>query len=688
MASSSRDKAKQRIEQLREQIRHHDYLYYVEAQPEISDAEYDRLVKELEQLESQHPDLVTPDSPTQRVGGQPIEGFVTVEHTVPMMSIDNTYAQSDLAAWGQRVLRGLSRAGGESLFGDQPYFVCEPKIDGVAISLRYENGRLVRGVTRGDGRFGDDVTANVRTINAIPLQLHQPKGRNAPDIPEVLEVRGEVFMTYASFDRINRTREEQNQQLFANPRNATAGSLKQLDPRVVAERDLWFYAHGRGAVEPDPFEAHSELLESLRKFALPTSPDIRRVDSIDDAFDYIEWFDSRRAQADYPIDGVVVKVDRYDQQQTLGATSKAPRWCIAYKYAPEQAVTKLLSVEWQVGKTGKLTPRATMEPVLVAGTTVSHATLHNLDEIRRKDIRVGDTVVIEKAGEIIPQVVQVNKDQRPAEAQEIDIPKACPSCGGPIVKEEGEAAHRCINPECPAQFREKLIWFAGRGQMDIDGLGEKIVDQLIDKGLVHHFADLYELPAEQLAKLPRMGAKSAQNLFVAIAKSKGRGLARVLASLGIRHIGAATARTIAGEFADVEELMDADAQRLAEVPDVGPIVAESLEKYLHSDAGADAIERLRDVGVDLSSHEYGKAEGTDSIFADKTIVLTGSLENFTRDELTERLVQLGAKVTSSVSKKTDLVIAGEEAGSKLDKARSLGVDVWDETQLLEALGNE
>lgn len=719
---ADRDDARRRIEALRRQINRHNRLYYVEAQPEISDRQYDQLLKQLEDLEQQYPDLVTPDSPTQRVGGQPLDAFETVRHTVPMMSIDNTYAmrqaRGSLEAWFDRVRSGLNTdkqrpTGRAGLFDtaeqdqptepDQLRYVCEPKIDGVAISLRYEQGRLVRAVTRGDGQRGDDVTANIRTIGAIPLRLHaadqQPAQADAeesdppPALPEVLEVRGEVFMRFDDFQRMNRQREKDGEQTFANPRNATAGTLKQLDPRIVARRTMHFYAHGRGAIEPDDFAAHSQLLKALRSWGVPVNPLIQLAGTEDDVYAFIERFEPDRATLGYPVDGVVVKVDRYDHQHDLGATSKAPRWCIAYKYAAEQATTKLLQVDWQVGKTGKLTPRATMQPVFVAGTTVQHASLHNYGEIQRKELRLGDTVVIEKAGEIIPQVVAAVEAERPDDARPIDAPADCPICRTPVVIEgesdAKETGRFCPNPQCPAQFREKLIHFAGRGQMDIDGLGEKVVDQLLDAGLVEHFADLYQLDTDQLVKLERMGEKSASNLVKAIEASKSRGLARLLGSLGIRHIGSSTARVVAEHFADIDQLRKAEADQLAELPDVGPIVAESLHTFLQSAAGKRTIEQLRQFGVDMTSREYAQAGSeTDSPLAGKTIVLTGSLEHYTRDQLTETLEQRGAKVTSSVSKNTDLLIAGEKAGSKLAKARQLDVTVWNEDQLVAALAGD
>ena len=679
-----------RIDQLRAQIDRHSYLYYVEASPQIGDQQFDELLKELHQLEEAHPDLVTPDSPTQRVGGEPVEGFETVRHAKPMLSIDNTYRwESDdpkemtLRRWLERAESELST--GEALFGDRVRFVCEPKVDGVAMSLTYESGRLVRAVTRGDGSRGDDVTANVRAIRAVPLLL------NGDDVPAVLEVRGEVFFTFASFEKLNAQRADRDEQLFMNPRNACAGTLKQLDPRVVAQRDLMFYGHGKGRIEPEGYyESHTEFLGAIRAMGIPVNPSVKTVESADAVWPYVQAFDAERHEAAYPSDGVVVKVDRLDQQAMLKQTSKAPRWCIAYKYPAEQATTKLLRVDWQVGKTGKLTPRATMEPVLLAGTTVSHATLHNFGEIQRKDIRLGDRVVIEKAGETIPQVISVVADVRDGSEVLIEAPERCPICDSDVeierdAKTEKETGRFCMNPECPAQFREKLIHFAGRGQMDIDGLGEKLVDQLIEADLVHHFADLYALVVEQLAGLQRMGEKSAANVVEGLNQSKGRGMSRVLGSLGIVHIGSATAKAIGGEFEHIDQVIAANETQLAEVPDVGPIVAASLHHWLNSEAGQQTIASLREAGVDFSSREFGAKAAVDSPFNGKTVVLTGTLERFTRDELKARLESLGAKVVGSVLTKTDLLIAGEQAGSKLEKAQQLGLEVWDESRLLAVL---
>ncbi len=701
-----------RIEELRRQLNEANYAYYVENDPVMADSEYDRLLKELEDLERNHPELADENSPTRRVGGEPIRGFKTVRHTVPMQSVDNTYSTEELRAWHQRVLKGLGvsacgpadegeqeeagdlfSAAQKPVSGDEEgvAFVCDPKIDGVAISLRYEAGRLVRAVTRGDGEKGDDVTAQVRAIRAIPLALRIADDGPHSVLPAVLEVRGEIFMPNREFARINAGKEERGEPPFANARNATAGTLKNLDPKIVAERRLNFVAHGRGLAQGlDHIETFSDFLRYIRGFGVPINRHAKGFDSFDEVVARVEQFADERGGLDYGVDGMVIRVDRFAQQERLGATSKAPRWCIAYKYPAEQGRTKLLKVDWQVGKGGTLTPRATMEPIFIAGTTVQHATLHNIEEIRRKDIRIGDTVIVEKAGEIIPQVVGYVEQDRPKSARKIDPPEKCPDCGG-AVEQEGPKLY-CTNPECPAQFREKLKWFVGRDQMDIDGLGEKLVDQLIDAGLVEHFADLFTLPEkrEELLQLERMGEKSVDNLIAGIEEARSRGLARVLAGLGIRHIGATAAKTLARHFEDADHLRRASREELIDLPDFGAITAEGLYAFLQSPQGEEAFARLQEVGVDLTSPLYGEGARSSnaerSSLAGKTIVLTGTLEAYTRPELAEILEALGAKVTGSVSKKTDLLIAGENAGSKLEKANELGIEVWDEMMLSAELG--
>ena len=674
----------QRIQQLRDELRRHNRLYYVDAQHEISDEAFDQLLKELESLEAANPQLITPDSPTQRVGGEPISGFETVDHTLPMLSIDNTYAfegDGSLQKWCERTMAALSV--------DELDLCFEPKIDGVAISLRYEAGRLVRAVTRGDGSRGDDVTHNVRTIQAVPLLLDDSKRKP----PDVLEVRGEIFMPDEAFVAANKAREAAGVDLHANPRNSTAGSLKQRDPAKVPA-GLRFFAHGRGVIEypagGDTFDRHLLFLEALRQFGLPTNPHIAAGRGYEEARAWIEAFEERRHTLGYATDGAVVKVNRLDQQEELGIRSKSPRWCVAYKYAAEQAETTLTHVEWQVGKVGKITPRATMDPVFLAGTTVQHATLHNFGEIQRKDIRIGDTVVVEKAGEIIPQVIRVNLERRPKDATPIEPPAACPICKTPAsidADDEGkETARFCPNPECPAQLREKLIWFVGRDQMDIDGLGEKAILQLCDADLIKSFGDIFSLKdhRDALLELERMGDRKIDHMLQGIENAKGRGLSRVLAGIGIRHIGAGGSKALATHFGSIDAIVNATAETMAEVEDIGPITAASVFDFCQSDAGRHVIAELRDAGVDLTETQ-APPPPADSPFTGKKVVITGTFENFDRKALTEKLQSLGAKVSGSVSKKTDLVIAGENAGSKLDKAREHGVEVWDEATLASSI---
>ena len=681
----------QRVADLKRQIARHDRLYYVEARPVIADVAYDGLLGELRALEEAHPELIEPDSPTRRVGGQPLPGFRTVQHTVPMYSIDNTYDDAELRAWHQRVLKALG-AEADLFEQRQPALVVEPKIDGVAVSLRYEHGRLVLALSRGDGRRGDDITLNVRTIRAIPLVLDTSHGR----APDILEVRGEVFMPTAEFARLNQLRLEEGEEPFANPRNATAGTLKQLDPRSVAGRRLGFFAHGRGHVEPDPFPTHGALLEAIRRLGLPTNPCAQTCSGIDAAWRTIAAFEHTAASLDYQTDGMVVKVDDVAMQERLGHTSRAPRWCIAYKYAAEQGITRLLAVDWQVGKTGRLTPRARMQPVLLAGTTVQHATLHNADEIERKDIRIGDTVVIQKAGEIIPQVLRVVTERRPHDARPIEPPDRCPSCTTAVVRESDEVLLRCPNPQCPAQVRERLIWFAGRNQMDIEGLGEKAVHQFADAGLLRTFADVYRLAGhrEQLVVLDRMGATKVDNLLAAIEESKSRGLQRVLAGLGVRHLGARASAIIAGHFGSIEALQAADVEAIASFEvdgrksGIGDQIARSLHGFLHSRIGSRILDDLKRCGVDLTAPRLASATDvpSDLPLAGKTVVITGSFKLGGRKALAARLEALGAKVTSAVTGSTDVVVAGAKPGSKLARAQELGIRTWDEAELAAVLG--
>ena len=675
-----------RIAELRELLHRANTAYYVDAAPFMSDGEYDRLLAELAALEAEH-GCDDPNSPTQRLGDA-ASGFAKVAHAVPMLSIENTYTLEDFDAWHARCTAAL---------GSEPILVCEPKVDGVAISLRYEDGALVRAVTRGDGEQGDDVTGNARAVRAIPTRL-----RGA--YPTVLEVRGEVFMPNESFERINAERERAGEELFANARNATAGTLKNLDPRLVASRRLSFVAHGRGACEGDPSRGHWEYLSNLRAWGVPTNEGASCCSSAAEARERIESFKDRRAGLPYGVDGMVVRVDSFAQQAELGAASKAPRWIIAFKYPAERRETTLLRVDWQVGKGGTLTPRATMAPVFVAGTTVSHATLHNIEEIRRKDLRIGDTVLVEKAGEIIPQVVEALVARRDGSEQTIEPPSTCPSCAG-AVEQEGPKLY-CVNAACPAQFRERLKWFVGRDQMDIDGLGEKIVDQLVEAGLVKHFADVFALDPERLAALEksdaapqrkvrkdgtlaeaaRIGPKTAERIVRSALEARGRGLQRLLASLGVRHLGEAASKTLARAFPDLDAVLRADVAALEALPDFGTITAESLVRDFAAATLRDEIERLRAVGVDLTSHGHRPDDGGASgPLGGKVVVLTGELPGWDRRTLTAAVEALGAKVSGSVSKKTDLVIAGSAAGSKLTKARELGVQVWEGDEALREL---
>jgi DNA ligase (NAD+) len=709
--ASKPENAARQVRELRDLLERATRAYYVDHAPFMSDQEFDEKLAQLDALERAHPELDDPESPTHRVGGEPSEGFETRAHAVPMMSIDNTYSEAEVRAWAARCAKSLGVApapAAPDLFSAAPAaspapdpgagplrFVCDPKIDGIAISLRYEKGRLVHALTRGDGVRGDDVTSNIRAVRAVPLVLHT----DAP--PAVLEVRGEVYLPTKEFHRINAQREAEGDEPFMNPRNACAGTLKQLDPRVVAQRRLGFVAHGRGEIEPDGFAAsYTQFLARIKQIGVPVSAAIE-CDTPDDVVRTINEFHARIHAMPSMIDGMVVRIDSFAHQQALGVTTKSPRWCIAYKYPAERKTTVLLSVDAQVGKTGKITPRAVMEGVVLAGTLVKHATLHNWGMVRAKDLHLGDTVVVEKAGEVIPQVVEVVPDKRPRGAKAVAAPGACPACAGPTEVEpdesardtESETVRRCINPECPAQIREKLIWFTGRKQMDIEGLGEKTIDLIRATPDVplNTFADIFRLPAHRarLIELDRMGEKKVENLLAGIDDAKSRPLARVLGSLGIRHVGGANAKLLARRYDTLEALLGARAIELEEIEGFGPVRAQVVERYLHSDAGRRTFHDLRDVGLAFPNPDFRPASAEPVVasgpFAGKTIVLTGTLDSFERETLKEKLESLGAKVTGSVSKKTTLVIAGREAGSKLEKATELGIEVWDEARLLEAL---
>ena len=662
---------KKRVERLRDEIRRHDYLYYVLNQPEIADSRYDKLFAQLKSLEEANPELVTADSPTQRVSGQPLAGFASIRHAAAMLSMDNTLSGEELQAFDERVAKGLDT-------GDYDYVV-ELKIDGLAISLRYEDARLVSAATRGDGEVGDDVTANVRTIKAIPLVL-LPDGA----IPDVLEVRGEVYMPNKSFIELNRLRTDAGEPAFANPRNAAAGSLKLLDSRITAGRNLAFFAYATGQVSQPLAENHWKTLQQFKTLGLPVNPHIKRAANIQEVIKICQSWGDRRDTLEYQIDGMVIKVNRFDQQDILGATGRAPRWCIAYKFPAEQAETVLESIDVQVGKSGILTPVANLSPVLLAGTTVKRASLHNFDELRRLGVREGDTVIIEKAGEIIPQVVEVKTDKRPAHTAAFKVPVRCPNCGGEVKQDEDGVYLRCVSRDCLGQLKERLKYFSGRGQMDIENLGTALIEQLIDTGLVKNFADLYKLTRRQLAGLERMAEKSAGNVIWAIEKSKTQPLWRLLAALGIRHIGGQSAQILAEHFGSLEGLMDADEETLGAIDQIGPTMATSVYEYFRDSKNRAVIDELLAAGVSPAGPEIKRSDN----LAGKTIVVTGTLENLSRQQAEAAIRKAGGKAASSVSKKTDFVLAGISAGSKLEKARSLGVKVINEKEFFQLIGKD
>jgi DNA ligase (NAD+) len=667
--------AKTRHAQLAGEIRKHDHRYYVEASPVISDPEYDRLYHDLLDLEKQFPELTTPDSPSQRVGGEPLGEFASVRHAVPMMSLDNTYSAEEVREFVARIERLLP--------GEKLEWVVEPKMDGLAISLRYENGVLAVGATRGDGTTGDDITANLRTIRSIPLKL---------SLPGVIEVRGEVFMTKAGFKRLNAEREAAGEEPFVNPRNSAAGSLKQLDPRLVAKRPLDMVIYGVGEVSGIPHSAfHTpqsqvELLAALKSLGFKTPEKTWLCNSADGLMEAIAALDKIRHDFAYETDGAVIKLNSFAQRERCGVTSKAPRWAMAYKYAAEQAQTKLKAITVQVGRTGALTPVAELEPVFVGGSTVSRATLHNEEELRRKDIRVGDTVVIEKAGEVIPAVVRVVTGKRTGSEKVFHFPKTCPECGSKISREsfsgEEMVVWRCVNPDCPAKVRGRLGHWCSRGAMDIEGGGEVLVEQLVKSGLVRDAADLYSLKLDEVAALERMGEKSAKNFLDGVAASKSRDLWRLIFGLGILHVGAGVAKALARAFPSLDDIAAAGREKLNEVEDVGEVIAASVAQWFSEPENRKLIERLRKAGLTFQSSTHSPA-AKPGPFAGKTFVLTGTLPTMTREQAAAKIESLGGKVSSSVSKKTDYVLAGAEAGSKLDKAQQLGVKILNEAEFLK-----
>lgn len=661
-------------EKLRREIRHNEYLYYVLDAPEITDAEYDRMMVRLRELEARYPDSIPADSPTQRVGGRASSQFTEVRHLEPLLSLGNVFSAEELRAFDERVRSGLPA-------GSKVEYVMEPKIDGLACSLIYENGKLVRAATRGDGVVGENVTANVRTIRSIPLTLKVPEGEA---VPELLDVRGEVYMPRQAFMRLNEQRAERGESEFANPRNAAAGSLRQLDPQVTASRSLSFFAYylvGEGA-QPK----HSESLALLAHYGFKVSENYKVVENIDEAIKYIGDFNELRQGLSYDTDGAVIKVNDVYQQRILGATGKDPRWATAYKYPPEQAETTLEDIDWRVGRTGVLTPTAVLTPVKLSGSVISRATLHNEDFIRAKDIRIGDRVVINKAGEIIPEVLRVVAEKRTGDEKEVEIPNVCPECGWRVERQGEEAAIRCTNPHCPALGREGLIHFVSRDAMNIDGCGPSVINALLDAGLVRDAADLYSLRKEDLLKLERMGEKSADNLLAALAESKKNELDKLLFALGIRHVGAKVARILATEFGSMEKLQQAQPEELAQIRDIGDKIAESAVTWLNVPANIDLVERLAAAGLTMTFTPPASQE--DNPFFGKTLVFTGTMPTLGRAEAKTMAQDVGAKVSGSVSKKTDYVIAGAEAGSKLEQAQQLGVTVIDEAEFLRMLKGE
>lgn len=661
-------------DKLRREIRHNEYLYYVLDAPEITDAEYDRMMVRLRELEARYPDSIPADSPTQRVGGRASSQFTEVRHLEPLLSLGNVFSAEELRAFDERVRSGLPA-------GSKVEYVMEPKIDGLACSLIYENGKLVRAATRGDGVVGENVTANVRTIRSIPLTLKVPEGEA---VPELLDVRGEVYMPRQAFMRLNEQRAERGESEFANPRNAAAGSLRQLDPQVTASRSLSFFAYYLVGEGTQP--KHSESLALLARYGFKVSENYKVVENIDEAIKYIGDFNELRQGLSYDTDGAVIKVNDVYQQRILGATGKDPRWATAYKYPPEQAETTLEDIDWRVGRTGVLTPTAVLTPVKLSGSVISRATLHNEDFIRAKDIRIGDRVIINKAGEIIPEVLRVVAEKRTGDEKEVEIPSVCPECGWRVERQGEEAAIRCTNPHCPALGREGLIHFVSRDAMNIDGCGPSVINALLDAGLVRDAADLYSLRKEDLLKLERMGEKSADNLLAALAESKKNELDKLLFALGIRHVGAKVARILATEFGSMEKLQQAQPEELAQIRDIGDKIAESAVTWLNVPANIDLVERLAAAGLTMTFTPPASQE--DNPFFGKTLVFTGTMPTLGRAEAKTMAQDVGAKVSGSVSKKTDYVIAGAEAGSKLEKAQQLGVTVIDEAEFLRMLKGE
>ncbi|WP_079474224.1 NAD-dependent DNA ligase LigA [Marinococcus halophilus] len=661
-----RKQAEERVEKLRQLLDKYGYYYYVKDDPIVPDAEYDERLQELIQLENDFPDLQAPDSPTVRVGGAPLEGFRKVQHRIPMLSLGNVFNEQDVRDFDRR---------GRQVTGDNVEYVCELKIDGLAVSLSYEDGQFVLGATRGDGTTGEDITHNLKTVRAIPLRLDE-----AVDI----EVRGEVFMPERSFLSLNEDKEKNGEEPFANPRNAAAGSLRQLDPKIAAKRNLDIFLYGAGNDDELDVNTHAESLDYMDQLGFKVNPETKKCRTIEEVLEFVDYWTENRNGLSYEIDGVVIKVDDLGQREDLGFTAKSPRWATAYKFPAEEKVTTLEDIILSVGRTGVVTPTAKLTPVQVAGTTVQRASLHNEDLIREKGIKLGDQIVVKKAGDIIPEVVRVLTELREGDEQEFEMPTECPSCGTELVRLEEEVALRCINPNCPAQLQEALIHFVSRGAMNIDGLGEKVIQQLFSHQLVSGIEDIYKLDRDELLELERMGQKSVDNLLNAIEASKENSLERLLFGLGIRFVGSKAARTLAEEFGTMEALEQADKEQLLAIYDIGEKVADSIVSYFEQDNVSELLEELRRLGLNMEYKGPRKSEqATDTVFSGKTVVLTGKLQELARKDAKARIEALGGKVTGSVSSNTDIVVAGEEAGSKLEKARELDVTIWNEQQLIE-----
>lgn len=662
------EEVKRKVKKLREEIRHHDYCYYVLNQPEISDKEYDDLVKKLKQLEEQYPQLITPDSPTQRVGEKPLIGFKTVKHRAAMLSLDNTYSSEEIEEWAKRVHKGLPR--------EKVEYVVELKIDGVGVSLTYQKGVFLVGATRGDGVTGDDITQNLKTVKSIPLRFLTTESSQLPDL---IEVRGEVFMEKSDFEKLNQEKKKKGEALFANPRNAAAGSLKLLDSRLTAQRKLNCFIHSFGTLEEGRvYKTHWEFLQSSKRLGLRVNPEIKLCKDIDEVISYCGDWEKKRGKLNYEIDGMVIKVNSLLQQRRLGYTMKSPRWAIAYKFPAQQATTTLKDIILQVGRTGVITPVAMLEPVECGGVTISRATLHNFDEIKRLDVRIGDRVIVVRAGEVIPKIVKVVESVRKGRREIFKVPEKCPKCGGRITKEkEEEVAYRCINPSCPAQLERGLVHFASRNAMDIEGFGESVVEQVVRNGLAKDFADIYSLRKEDFLKLELFAEKRAQNLPDAIEKSKERPLARLLFALGIRHVGEKAAETLTEEFGSLDTLMEAKKEELERIPEVGPTLAESVKEFFKQKEIKILIDKLKKAGLKLEQERMKKGS---QILAGKTFVFTGELKGYSRTEAEELVKNLGGKASSSVSKKTSYVVVGESPGSKYGEAKALGVPILSEEQ--------